>query len=147
MKPEEKVPSQQDQIKHLKEQMPLKRLQVELQRLNTDFVELKVREFEAINRLQQIDQIQKDAENDMMRDIIKHVVTQEDLDINPELAQANITVGQEIGIPKEIYYTDQVKLAKKVEPKIEGDDKPTTTSEAFKQVVEESENTLKVVKD
>lgn len=119
----EKVPTVQDQIKYLKDQMPLKRLQVELQRLNTDFVELKVREFEAISKLQTIEHGQKSSQEEQdlyIRDhVIQHTVTDEDLEVNPDLAKAGIVSGQTIGIPKEVYFTDQVKLASKIKQESE----------------------------
>lgn len=112
---EKKTPTVAEMVKNLKEQMPLKRLQVELQSLNTSFVEMKVREMEAIHKLQQIEAGQMEArvkqEQYMKDNIIEHTITQEDMDMNPEMADQGIKVGQVIGIPKDIY--QDLKLSNK----------------------------------
>lgn len=103
----EKIPTVQEQVAFIKGQLPLKRLQVEMQELNMRFIEAKVRELEAISKLQQFENEQNkmraEKERLMMENIVKHTITQEDMDLNPELVEAGIKVGQEIGIPKEIY--------------------------------------------
>jgi len=136
MKPTEKIPTQAEQIKFLKDQMPLKRLQVELQKLNTDFVELKVREFEAITKLQQIEEVQakSKAEHDafLKENMTEHTITQEDLDNNPEMVESKLEVGQKIGIPKDIY--GKLNLSKPVEDQLA-------------EVEQEVKADLKVVKD
>ena len=151
---EKKVPTQQEQIQALKALMPLKRLQVELQNLNTTFAELKVREHEAVSKLQQFEQAQVEAqraqEQFQMDNIVKHTVTQEDIDLNPEMVEAGIKVGQEVGIPKEIYAN--LNLANKVDIKDEDtsqmkEDASSEKETELNEVREEVKSNLSVVKD
>jgi len=150
---EERVPTQAEQVNALKQLMPLKRLQVELQNLNTTFAELKVREHEAVNKLQQFEQAQMEAqraqEQFQMENIVKHTITQEDIDLNPEIKEAGIKVGQEIGIPKEVY--TNLNLANKVS--LEDDavkdeiDPPSEKDSELDEAREDVKSNLSVVKD
>lgn len=144
MNNEEAKVTLQQQERNLKQQMPVKRLQVELQELNTRFVELKVREMEAIHKLQQFEAGQLEAkaqqEQYIKDNIVEHTISQEDIDMNPELVEAGIVVGQTIGIPKEIY--KDVKLANKKEFPDAQDNTPPVKDETIA-----AERKLKVVED
>lgn len=143
------APTQQQQEQSLKKLMPLKRLQVELQNLNTTFAELKVREHEAVAKLQQFEQAQFEAEKAQqefqMNNIVKHTVSQEDIDLNPEMVEAGIKVGQEIGIPKDIYAN--LNLSNKVDIEDNNPQDKAETPEDLVVVKDEQPLNLSVVKD
>lgn len=77
----------------LKEIIETKKLQVELQELNTKFVEAKVRELVALSQMSQL--------KANPADFIEHKLTEEDFKNNPDLKEQNFKVGDVIGIPKE----------------------------------------------
>lgn len=134
---EQKEPSVQTQAANLKAMLPLKRLQVEFQKLNTDFIELRVREMEAVTKMQLIQFEQQKAEMEQQKfqkeNVVEHTITEEDLKNNPEMVGAGIKVGQVIGIPKDIY--KDLTLSNKVDlavPTQAGTSK--STEEALKEL-------------
>jgi hypothetical protein len=87
-----KVPSKEDVMKYLKDQLGVKRLQVELQELNAKYAAAFLAERKSQMELAYISQKQQEA-------MIPHVVTEEDLKNNPEWADQGISIGDTIGIP------------------------------------------------
>ena len=74
----------------------VKKLQVELQELNTKMAVSRAEELRALQFQAQM--INPQPAKD---DVQPHTVTQEDLDNNPELVEAGVEVGEEILIPKQ----------------------------------------------
>lgn len=91
---EQKIPSKEEVLSFLQEQIEMKKVQVELQQLNTALAVSKAEELKALSFIAQITQ-QKEPQGTL------HTVTQEDLDNNPELAEHGVGVGDEIMVPSE----------------------------------------------
>lgn len=89
---EQAVPSKEDLIKFFQEQIDVKVVQVQLQELNTKLATLRAEELKALSFIGNITNPQQPPTQ-------KHIVTQEDLDANPELVEAGVQVGDEVLIP------------------------------------------------
>ena len=87
---EQTVPSKEEIIKFLEEQIEVKKLQVDLQELNAKLASYKAEELKALGFISQMTNPQ---------DQQKHIITQEDLDNNPELVEAGLSIGDEVMIP------------------------------------------------
>lgn len=96
---EQKLPSKEELMSFLQEQIDVKKLQVELQDLNTRLAVGKAEELKALSFVAQITNPQAPA------DAKPHVITEEDMEENPELAEQGFKVG------------DEVLVAAKEEPK------------------------------
>lgn len=92
-KQEEKIPSKEEVIKFLNEQIEVKKVQYELQELNTKLAVARAEELKALGFIAQM----TNPENNT----VKHTVTQEDIDNNPEISQAGLKVGDEILVAKD----------------------------------------------
>ena len=92
---EQKAPSKEEVIAFLKEQMEVKKVQLELQQLNTALAEGRANELKALQFIAQMTNPQPPA------DAVPHHLTQEDMDENPELAQQGFKVGDEVLVAKE----------------------------------------------
>jgi len=90
-----KGPSKEEVINFLKEQIEVKKSQYELQELNTKLAVGRAEELKALQFIAQMTNPQPPA------DAVKHNLTQEDMDENPELAEQGFSVGDEVLIPKE----------------------------------------------
>lgn len=104
---EEKVPSKEEILAFLTEQIEVKKVQLELQLINADLAEAKARELKALNFIGQMTNPQPPA------DAVKHTLTQEDIDGDQELQEAGFKAGDEVLIPKEVAETMNKKLKKK----------------------------------
>ncbi len=93
--PEQQAPSKEEVLAFLKEQVEVKAAQFELQELNTKLAVAKAEELKALQFIAQITNPQPPA------DAVKHNLTQEDIDENPELVQQGFKVGDEVLVPKE----------------------------------------------
>lgn len=91
MSEEQKVPSKEEVIAFLQEQIEVKKVQVELQELNMKLALARAEELKALNFIAQI--TNPNTEGPKGR---PHTVTQEDLDNNPELKEAGVSVGDEV---------------------------------------------------
>ena len=89
---EQQVPSKEDLIKFFQEQIDVKKVQAELQDLNTRLAVSRAEELKALSFIGNIT-------NPQQQPTQKHIVTQEDLDANPELIEAGVNVGDEVLIP------------------------------------------------
>ena len=92
---EQKVPTKEELIAFLEEQIEVKTKQAQLQELNTKLAVLRAEELKA---LQFIAQMTNPSVQEADRGQ-PHIVTQEDLDNNPELVEAGVQAGDEILIP------------------------------------------------
>jgi len=99
MSEEQKVPTKEEIMGFLQEQIDVKKLQVELQELNTNLAAMKAEELKALSFIGQMTNPQAAKEEQPQG--TPHTVTQEDLDNNPELAEAGVAVGDDVLIPAE----------------------------------------------
>lgn len=90
-----KGPSKEEIISFLKEQLEVKTAQFELQELNTKLAVARAEELKALQFIAQMTNPTPPA------DAVKHNLTQEDMDQNPELVEQGFNVGDEVLIPKE----------------------------------------------
>jgi hypothetical protein len=90
---EQKLPSKEELIQFLQEQIDVKKVQVELQELNAQLAEARAREIKALSFIGQVTNPQSQGQ--------PHTVTQEDLDQNPELAEQGFKVGDQVVISTE----------------------------------------------
>lgn len=94
-----KAPTQEQMIANINKQIKLKKLQVELQILNTSMAMQKVLEIEALIKLDNMKPgIPQEDPN-----LVQHTVTQNDIDTIPEFKAQGFEVGNVIGIPKEVH--------------------------------------------
>jgi len=98
MSEEQKVPTKEEIMGFLQEQIDVKKLQVELQELNTNLAALKAEELKALSFIGQMTNPQAAAKEEQPQGT-PHTVTQEDLDNNPELVEAGVAVGDDVLIP------------------------------------------------
>ena len=103
--PNENIPTREQIIESLNEMIEVKKLQAELQELNTRIAAARAEEIRAIQFQAQV--LNPQANNDNVQ---PHIVTQEDLDNNPDLVKAGVELGEEIMIPKQ---APEKKLKKK----------------------------------
>jgi hypothetical protein len=94
MSEEQKVPSKEEVVAFLKEQIEVKELQAQLQELNTRLAKGRAEELQALSYVAQIT-------NPQQPEGTPHIVTEEDLANNPELAEQGVQVGDEVLIPGE----------------------------------------------
>lgn len=87
----EQGPSKEEIVKFLQEQIEVKKVQLELQEINARLAAARADELKALAFIAQITQPQQNAR--------PHTVTQDDIDNNPELQEAGVSVGDEIMIP------------------------------------------------
>ncbi len=93
------VPNRDELIKFFKEQIEVKELQLKLQEINTRYAAARAEELKALSFIGQITQ-PKSTDVAPEEDTVPHIVTQDDLDLNPELVQYGVKVGDEVMIPK-----------------------------------------------
>ena len=88
---EQKVPSKEELIAFFNEQIEVKRVQYELQELNTKLAVAKAEELKALAFIGQMTQ-----QGGERPEGTPHTITQEDMDNNPELSEEGIKVGDEV---------------------------------------------------
>jgi hypothetical protein len=88
------VPSKEEIIAFIKEQIEVKTVQLELQNLNTGLATSRAEELKALAFIAQMTQ-----QGGVKPEGTPHTITQEDMDNNPELAEEGIKVGDEVIIP------------------------------------------------
>jgi hypothetical protein len=96
---EQQAPTKEEVIKFLSEQIEVKKVQVELQQLNTQLAVQRMEELKALSMIAQITNPQRQS-SDVPEGAIPHTVTQEDLDNNPDLVEAGVQLGDEVLIPR-----------------------------------------------
>lgn len=95
--PEQFAAEKAKMIQDLTDQLEVKRLREELQRLNASMVVHRFQELEALQRLSQL------SAQPPQEDLVEHIVTQHDVDNIPEYKAQGLQVGQKIGIPSDVY--------------------------------------------
>ena len=88
-------PSKEEVIAFLKEQMEVKQAQLSLQELNTKLAVARAEELKALQFIAQMTNPTPPA------DAVKHNLTEEDMEENPELAEQGFKVGDEVLVAKE----------------------------------------------
>lgn len=99
------TPTTEQLMEGLRTNIELRKVQLELQQLNTALATSRAEELRALAFMAQL----REPEDD---DAIPHTVTQEDIDNNPELKEAGVAVGQEILIPNPKPKNRNLKKAK-----------------------------------
>lgn len=89
------APSKEEVLKFLTEQIEVKLVQLELQKLNADLADARARELKALGFIAQMTNPTPPA------DAVPHNLTQEDMDQNPELVEQGFSVGDEVLVPKD----------------------------------------------
>jgi hypothetical protein len=90
---EQAAPSKEEVLKFLNEQIEMKEVQLKLQALNADLAEARARELKALAFIGQMTNPQPEGRT--------HVLTQEDIDQNPELTEQGFKVGDEVYVSGE----------------------------------------------
>lgn len=108
---EQQVPTKEELINFFKEQIEVKKVQLELQELNTNLAVAKAEELKALGFIAQMTSQpgQKSAQPEGQ----PHTITQDDLDNNPELVEAGVQVGDDVMIPTQPEEAPVKKLKKK----------------------------------
>ena len=96
MSEETKQPTKEEVIAFLQEQIDVKKVQLELQELNSKLAVARAEELKALQFIAQMTNPQPPA------DAVKHTLTQEDIDGDEELQEAGFKAGDEVMIPKEM---------------------------------------------
>lgn len=94
MSEEKKIPTKEEIISAMREQIDVKSVQLELQEINEKLAKSKAGELQALQFIAQMT-------NPQPEETEEHTVTQEDLDNNPDLAEAGFKVGDEVQVPKQ----------------------------------------------
>lgn len=92
---EEKQPTREEIIAFLNESIEVTKLRADLQELNTKIAVNRADELKALSFIGQV-------LNPKQENLENHIVTQEDVDANPDLKENGIKAGDEIRIPAEI---------------------------------------------
>lgn len=96
---QEQAPTKEELIKFFQEQIEVKKVQLELQEINTKLVVARAEEIKALSFIAQMTNPQ--PKGGEYEGGTPHTITQEDIDNNPELAEQGIKVGDEVLIPAE----------------------------------------------
>ncbi|MFN9112655.1 MAG: hypothetical protein ACK5XN_21535 [Bacteroidota bacterium] len=100
MSEEQKVPSKEEVVTFLKEQIEVKELQAQLQELNMRIAKARAEEIQAISFIAQLtNPSQPPVEPEMEGE--PHTITEEDLANNPSLSEQGLKVGDEVLITDE----------------------------------------------
>ena len=97
---EQKVPTHEEIVKFLEDQIVVKKLQAELGELAMKIAISKAEELKAFSFIGSMTN-PKDSDNTPYEGGVPHTITQEDLDNNPEMVDAGLVVGDEVMLPKQ----------------------------------------------
>lgn len=97
---QETAPTKEEVLKFLQEQIDVKKVQVELQELNTKLAKGRAEELQALQFIGNMTNPQASSQNPPPN-TVPHVITQDDLDNNPELIEAGVKVGDEVLVAKD----------------------------------------------
>lgn len=92
---EQTPPTKEELMQFFQEQIDVKKVQLELQELNTKLAVARAEELKALSFVAQI----TNPQQNVPQGTVPHTITQEDLDANPELVDAGVSVGDEVMIP------------------------------------------------
>ena len=93
---EQKLPTKEELIAFLSEQIEVKTKQYELQELNTKIAAARAEELKALSFIANITSPNTEAPQGD-----PHILTQDDIDQHPELSEAGLKVGDEVMVGKE----------------------------------------------
>ena len=110
---EQQVPTKEELINFFNEQIEVKKVQLELQELNTNLAVAKAEELKALAFISQMTNPPQAGQRSEQPQGVPHTLTQEDLDNNPELASGGFMVGDDIMIPAQDAQEAPVKKLKK----------------------------------
>ena len=96
MSEEQKVPTKEEVVAFLKEQIEVKELQAQLQDLNTRLAKARAEEIQAISFVAQMTNPSQPPAMEDEEDGERHIITEEDLAGNPTLAEQGLQVGDEV---------------------------------------------------
>lgn len=99
MSEEQKVPTKEEIIQFFQEQIDVKKVQAELQELNTKLAVLRAEELKALSFIAQVTNPKKDGNE--YEGGIPHTLTEEDMELNPELKEQGLKAGDEVLVPAE----------------------------------------------
>lgn len=97
---EKTAPSKEEVVAFFQEQIEVKKVQLELQELNTALAVGRAEELKALAFIAQLTNPSASKE-DGYTGGTPHTLTQEDMDNNPDLAEQGLKVGDEVIIPSE----------------------------------------------
>ena len=92
---ESKAPSKEELIAFMNEQMEVKRVQLELQQLNTALASSRAEELKALQFIAQMTNPKPPA------DAVPYTLTEEDLAADPSIAEQGFKAGDEVLVPKD----------------------------------------------
>ena len=92
---EQHIPSKEEVMAFLTEQIEVKKLQAELQDLSTRLAKGRAEELQALNFIANMTNPKPPA------DAVPYKLTEEDLANNPELQEQGFSIGDEVLVPKE----------------------------------------------
>lgn len=95
---EKSVPTKEELIQFFQEQIDVKKVQYELQEINTKLAVARAEELKALSFIGQMTNPKADP-NAYEGQGVPHTLTEEDLANNPELAEEGLKVGDEVLIP------------------------------------------------
>jgi hypothetical protein len=91
---EEKQPTKEEILEFLNESIEISKLRAELQDHNTRIAVGRAEELKALAFIANLTNPKGDEQ-------VTHTVTEEDVELNPQLSEMGISVGDEVMIPKE----------------------------------------------
>lgn len=92
-------PTKEELIAFFQEQIDVKKVQLELQELNSKLAISRAEELKALSFIAQM--TNPKAQDDSYQGGVPHTITEEDLKNNPELFEQGLKVGDEVLIPSE----------------------------------------------
>jgi hypothetical protein len=100
------APTREEMVKFFSEQIEMKELQLKLQEINTRYAVAKAEELKALSFIAQMTN-PKPTDVVSEENTVPHIITQEDLDNNPDLVEYGVKVGDEVRIPKEDQFVQE----------------------------------------
>ena len=89
------VPSKEEVVKFLTEQIEVKKVQLELQQINASLAEARANELKALQFIAQMTNPQAPA------DAVPYTLTEEDLAADPSIAEQGFKAGDEVLVAKD----------------------------------------------
>jgi hypothetical protein len=95
---EQKIPSKEEIIAMMQDQIDVKQVQLNLQEINTKLAVQRAEELRALAFISQMTNPRSQDGTAPYEGGVPYTITQEDMDKNPELAEQGIAVGDEVMI-------------------------------------------------
>jgi hypothetical protein len=105
------APTKDEVILFFQEQIDVKKVQFELQELNTKLAVARAEELKALSFIAQMTNPQ--PQGGEYEGGTPHTITEEDMELNPELKEQGLSVGDEVLIPSQEKPKDKRSLKKK----------------------------------